>query len=212
MWCVILQPKGSTRNAVIPAGEGGVPKGVPDVVVVGQILRRATPPERIGSWKWNGMTVYLYAYKTGKAGTENKHELPPPHDKGLFFGESVLIAVQGGAPVSFSVTEFTKFHTEKFGGFEDLGDDEDEEEDDEDEDAEDAEEEDAEEEVEEEIEEEAEDVEEGVGEEEVEEDAEGEEAPRKPVVKAPKPKRGAKKMPAWYAQADMEPEPYLLTR
>jgi len=209
MWCVILQPKGSTRNAVIPAGEGGG-KGVPDVALVGQILRRAVPPERIGSWKWNGMVVYLYAYKTGKAGTENKHELPPPHDKGLFFGEAVLIAVQGGGPVSFSITEFTKFYTEKFGGFEDLGDEEDDE--DEGEDDEDAEDEEGEAEEEEEVEEEAEgEDEEGGAEGDAEEEAE-EEAPRKPVAKAPKPKRGAKKMPAWYAQADMEPEPYLLTR
>jgi hypothetical protein len=156
------------------------------------------------------MTVYLYAYKTGKAGTENKHELPPPHDKGLFFGEAVLIAVQGGAPVSFSITEFTKFYTEKFGGFEDLGDEGEEDEDAEGEEEEDDEEveEDAEEEAEEEAE--GEDAEGDEGEEVVEE--EEEEAPRKPVAKAPKPKRGAKKMPIWYTQVDMEPEPYLLTR
>ena len=183
MWCVILQPKGTTRNAVIPAEATAPGAGVPEVSVIGHILRRATPPERIGSWKWNKLTIVLFAYKTGKAGTENKHELPPPHDKGLYFGEAVLVAVKGSDPVSFQTTDFTKFYNEKFGGFENT----------------------------EEAAEEGEDGEEEE-EDEDEEEEEVEEAPVKRVAKVSKVKRNAKKMPAWYSQLDMEPEPYLLVR
>jgi len=207
MWCVILQPKGTTRNAVIPVEATVAGAGIPEVAVIGQILRRAAPPERIGTWKWNGMTIVLYAYKTGKAGTENKHELPPPHDKGLYFGEAVLIAVKGGTPVSFQTADFTKFYAEKFGGFEETGDGEEEEEEDEDED-EDEEEEEEEEEVEEAEGEEGEEAEEEV---DPEAEAEAEKEVKKPV-KVAKVKRNTKKMPTWYTQLDMEPEPYTLTR
>ena len=191
MWCIVLQPKGTTRNAVLPAGSA------PTVEVVGGVLRRATLPELIGTYTWNGHVIHLFAYKTGKAGTENKHELPPPHDTVLLFSEAVMIATKGGVPVSFGTAEYTKFYNESFGGFEDLGS-----EDSEDGGEEDEEEEEEEEEVEEEVE-----PEEGEG--EFEED---EEEPVRVVPKVVKAKRGAKKAPNYYTQTELMPEAYTLTK
>lgn len=190
MWCVVLQPKGTTRNAVLPAGSA------PTVEVVGGILRRATLPELIGTYKWNGHIVYLFAYKTGKAGTENKHELPPPHDTILLFSEAVLIATKAGVAVSFGTVEYTKFYNESFGGFEDLGS----------EDSDEGGEEDEEEEEEDEIEEE-----------EVEKEDEGEfdedeEEPVQIVAKIVKAKRGVKKAPNYYIQGELTPEEYTLVK
>ena len=71
MWCVVLQPKGTTRNALLPATAISE-SALPTPAMVGGILRRATPPEAIGTWTWNGLVLHLFAYKTGKAGTENK--------------------------------------------------------------------------------------------------------------------------------------------
>jgi hypothetical protein len=190
MWCVVLQPKGTTRNAVLPAGS------TPTVEVVGGILRRATLPELIGTYKWNGHIVYLFAYKTGKAGTENKHELPPPHDTILLFSEAVLIATKACVAVSFGTVEYTKFYNESFGGFEDLGS----------EDSDEGGEEDEEEEEEDEIEEE-----------EVEKEDEGEfdedeEEPVQIVAKIVKAKRGVKKAPNYYIQGELMPEEYTLVK
>ena len=201
MWCVVLQPKGTSRNAVIPNPDTLLQGGVPDAAVCGAILRRTSAPVLIGSWKWNGHVLYVFGYKTGKAGTENKHELPPPHDSGLLFGEALVIATKGNAAVSFNSTEYTKFYNEAYGGFEDLGSD-------------DSEEEDEEEEEEEEVEEEAEVEAEKEDEEEAEADEGEDEEEEEPARPAPKPaakaKRGGKRVPAWYTQADMEPEPYRL--
>lgn len=188
MWCVVLQPKGTSRNALIPADTK-----VHNPALVGTILRRATPPEYIGVWNWNGHVVHLYAYKTGKAGTENKHELPPPHDTALLFGEAVLIATKANVIVTFNTTEYTKFYNETLGGFDDIGS-EDSDTDDED--------------IESEEEEEA--AEESASEsetEEVEVEEEEEEAPR-PVIKIVKAKRNNKKATTWYNVSELVAEPY----
>ena len=128
MWCLILQPKGTTRNATLPTGR----TEVLDVDAACTLLRRATAPELIGTFKWvrqgvegGPITVYLFGYKTGKAGTENKHELPPPHDTVLLFGESLLCAMQAGALISFDAALFKNFYNELNGGFDDVDEDED---------------------------------------------------------------------------------------
>lgn len=197
MWCVILQPKGTSRNALLPADQ----KELLSPAAVGGILRRATAPELIGTYKWNGMTLHLFGYKTGKAGTENKHELPPPHEKVLVFGDIVVIATKGPTTmITFATTDYQKFHTsEESGDQEDAGS-HDSETDDEEEELED-------EEVEEEAEEEVEESEEeSVVSVEVEEE---EEAPR-PVRKlsAATIKRNNKKLPAWYVHTQLLPEVY----
>ena len=193
-WCLILQPKATVRNAVVPTTIAGIP----DAAAIGLILRRASPPELIGSYKYNGLVVYLFGYKTGKAGTENKHDLPPPHDKVLLFGEAVLFAVKEGTPVSFGTAEWPKFYETGHGGFEDLGED--------DSDDEEEGEEDEEEEEEEEVAAEEEEEEVVAAEEEEEE----EEPEAKPVVKITKVKRGNKRLPAWYSQPELVADAYEL--
>jgi hypothetical protein len=105
--CVILQPKGTTRNANIPTSVTDYPTPKD----VGDILRRVTPPDSIGTWKWGVHTIHLFGYKTGKVGTENKHELPPPHDTITLFGEAILICSTTATKevVTFTTQQFPKF-------------------------------------------------------------------------------------------------------
>lgn len=206
-YCIVLQPKGTTRNAQV--GESWLAEGKPSPAAAGAILRRATLPEFIGIWKDGKgaaqQTIHLYAYKTGKAGTENKHELPPPHDSILLFGEAIIFATVGTKFASFSDTEYKKWYAAAFGGFEDLGDDDTDSEGDGEEDEE------VDEEVAEEEEEAADDESESESEEEIAESEEEEEVVRKPVMKlAAKPKRNLKKLPAWVSADELVAEPYEL--
>jgi DNA-directed RNA polymerase subunit M/transcription elongation factor TFIIS len=197
MWCVILQAKGTSRNAVLPTDQ----KELLAPAAVGNILRRATAPELIGTYKWNGQILHLFGYKTGKAGTENKHELPPPHDKVLLFSDIVMIGTKANQMVSFGTTDYQKFYEEANGGFDELGS-QDSDTDDDDENLEDDEEE-----VEEELEEEAEeDEEESVAESVVVE--EEEEAPRPVVKPTAATKRNNKKLPHWYTHTQLRVEEY----
>ena len=74
--------------------------------------------------------VSLWGKKTGKANFENKYDLPPPLDKELFFGTCALVrtSVAGtsvaGSNALLDLTKETwlKIYEQLFGGFEDIGD------------------------------------------------------------------------------------------
>ncbi len=150
---VILSANGEARTMKTTAVTG-----IPTGAAVAKALRKTKPAEVIGSYTWNAMTLTIWGWREGKAGTENKHELPPPHDEILLFGDAV-IATANGADIT--VEQWKVFYDLAFGGFEDTksqGDEKEEEEEDADE--EDEEESEAEAEVEAEADEEADEVDE----------------------------------------------------
>ena len=96
-------------------------------------MKKKTDPDYIGCYNYKGKNIHLLGYQKGKAGTENKHELPPPHDSGLFFGDILVLVSKTddfSKPEVFKVEDYEAFYTYAFGGFEDLDEDEDEDEDD----------------------------------------------------------------------------------
>jgi len=111
------------------------------------ILKKKTKVSELGTYPFGSLLLTLFGYTSGKAGTENKHELPPPLDTTLYFGDILVIASPKSSswksPVQLTVEQYEKWYQNAFGGFEDLNEEEDEEEEEE-------EEEEAEEEVEEE--------------------------------------------------------------
>ena len=83
----------------------------------------ATPPTFEKSFKhrttWHvkkySFPVELWARTDGRAGQENKYELPPPVDETLFFGDCILVS---RAP--FTIALWQKIYKHLFGGFDDL--------------------------------------------------------------------------------------------
>lgn len=102
----------------------------PSAAAVSKALRKTKIPDFEGSYAWKDTTISIWGWKEGKAGTENKHELPPPHDNVLLFGD-VIAAIPKG---DFTIEDWKTFYNAAFKGFEDLGsedsDSEEEEEDD----------------------------------------------------------------------------------
>jgi DNA-directed RNA polymerase subunit M/transcription elongation factor TFIIS len=215
MWCLVLQPKGTTRNATLPADR----TEVLDAAGACAILRRATAPELIGTWTWipkgsgEAMILHLFGYKTGKSGTETTHKFPKglsipegvstpkPFETLVLYGEAVICATLADRLVSFDGNMFKTFVAEMTagaGGGADEDEDDEEAEDDDD---------DAEEEEEEEADDEVVDDDE-VAEEDVPDDDDDDETPAKVVVKFVKPKKGTKKIAAWYSLAELKPDSY----
>jgi hypothetical protein len=66
--------------------------------------------------------VELWARTSGRAGTENKYDFPPPVDTELYFGTCVLLRRDPatGDPIDLSVQEWSGIYETLFGGFEDL--------------------------------------------------------------------------------------------
>ncbi len=105
-------------------------------------LKKKDLPEQFGTYNYKSKRIYMFGYQQGKAGQENKHDLPPPHDSLLLFGDIVVLLCEKGSsfvsPLPFKPEDYEVFYNEAYGGFESLGeDDEDEEEDEDDEDEED---------------------------------------------------------------------------
>jgi DNA-directed RNA polymerase subunit M/transcription elongation factor TFIIS len=88
------------------------------------ILKRKTEPEILGEYEYGTLKLTLIGYKEGRAGTENKHELPPPLDDQIFFGDIVLIASKidkdWTSPVPFTLDQYEKFYSKQFGGFDEI--------------------------------------------------------------------------------------------
>jgi hypothetical protein len=186
---LVLTAKGDFKN-------GGLGEIKDDIEgAIGKALKRAKPPAFIGSWNWQKYKLYLYGYKEGRAGTENKHEIHEPFDDVILFGDAVLIASlekNPCKPAPFTQDLYKRFYND------DKGDDEEEEEEIEMDEIE---------EEEDEYEEEDEGVEEdddtGVL------DAEEEEEEIRPMLRI-KSASGFKKIAKWMHSPELVAEEYLL--
>ena len=77
--------------------------------------------------------VMVYARNDGRAGMENKYEMPPPIDNDLYFGKIGIVLRREEQLDDLSVEDWEEIYNKLYGGFEDLSKliKEDEEEDDE---------------------------------------------------------------------------------
>ena len=126
---VILSANGVSRTLKTAAIAAGAPV---TGAAAAKAIRKTKPASALCTYKYKGATLTLWGWDEGKAGTENKHELPPPHDEPLFFGDIVVTSSAG----DLTVDEWLVFYDVAFGGFDDLDSESeasDEEEDDDDE-------------------------------------------------------------------------------
>jgi DNA-directed RNA polymerase subunit M/transcription elongation factor TFIIS len=125
---LILTSSGDVKQGKITLATG---EKIPSVESIQKYYRRKVSPVQIGTYnpKDGGTQLQLFGYKEGKAGQENKHELPPPYDKVIIFGDIILVAVNGGEVLPFTAEEYHEFYNRAFGGFDDLGSSDEEEDD-----------------------------------------------------------------------------------
>ena len=128
---LVLVAKGDVKKIKLPLSLSE--KEVQDV------LKKKTVPTNLGSYIYDEYTLTLFGYTTGKDGTENKHDLPPPLDASIYFSDILLVACNNEnswkTPVTFTQEQYEKFYQKAFGGSE-SADEEDDEDDEGDEDEE----------------------------------------------------------------------------
>jgi hypothetical protein len=116
---VVLSANGESRQSRMTAA--------PSVETVAKLLRKTKKPDAVGVYAFEELQLTVWGWKEGKAGTENKHELPPPLDGVLLFGDAVVSAADAdGAPQDFTMEEWETFYDEAFKGFEDTSSSDDE--------------------------------------------------------------------------------------
>jgi hypothetical protein len=169
---VILSANGEHRTLKTAAFTAGSATGA----TVAKAVRKTKPAAVISTYTYKDQAITIWGWTEGKAGTENKHELPPDEDGSeapLLFGDAIAVSSSG----DFTEDQYSAFYEEAFGGFDNADSSEDEEEEEEDEEDEEEEEEEEGEEDEEKEEDDGEDGdadEEDEGEEEAAEEAEEE--------------------------------------
>jgi hypothetical protein len=87
---------------------------------VAKAIRKTKPASLILTYKYSEATLTVWGWTEGKAGTENKHELPPSptvDDPPLLFGDAIVTASDG----DFTAEEYLTFYEEAMGGFEETG-------------------------------------------------------------------------------------------
>lgn len=118
-----------TQKAEVKVGK--LPLGEVTLKTIQTYFKKKTEVEVLGTYKYKTLTLFLFGFTKGKAGTENKHELPPPHE-GIVFGDILLLASKNESdfsePVLFKVEDYEQFYSKVFGGFEDEEEEEAEEE------------------------------------------------------------------------------------
>jgi DNA-directed RNA polymerase subunit M/transcription elongation factor TFIIS len=118
---LLLTQNGEVKNAKISLQSDEQGCQLSDVQ---KYFKKKVVPTLLGTYPWKGQTLHLIGYKEGKAGTENQHELPPPHDKDLYFGDIVLLLAKDkksfAKPVLMKSEEYENFYTQMFEGFDDL--------------------------------------------------------------------------------------------
>lgn len=66
-------------------------------------------------------TVEVWSRDSGKAGTENKYELPPPIDSALYFGSLAIVGFnKKDEMIDLTDETWKKIYEHLFGGFEDI--------------------------------------------------------------------------------------------
>ena len=89
---VLLTTKGEVRKANISLNDDG------EITIdtVQKYFRKKEVPEELCRYTHNDRQFILFGYKKGKAGTENKHELPAPYTKQPRFGDIIVFQIMTG--------------------------------------------------------------------------------------------------------------------
>ena len=117
-----LTVKGEVKQVKLPA--------TVTLADIQKSLKKKTTAEHLGTYKYKNKYLQLFGYQIGKAGTENKHELPPPHDSMLVFGDILVFTTASEDDIThvipFKTEDYEAFYTSAYGGFDSM-DEEDEE-------------------------------------------------------------------------------------
>jgi len=107
---LLLQAKGDVRRIKLKDSTDSAPLNQESLQ---SILKKKTQVLELGKYTSSTYTLSLFGYKSGKAGTENKHILLSPLDAEQYYSDILLIASKGkqswSNPMTFSPDEYEAF-------------------------------------------------------------------------------------------------------
>jgi transcription elongation factor S-II len=116
---LVCSAKGELKNAKLALESDGSLKKE----TIQAYLKKKADPVELGHYTHEGTKIYLFGYKEGKSGTENKTELPPPYDSLVSYGDMLLIATTKGSwktPTPYTEAQWNTFKEAAMGGFDEI--------------------------------------------------------------------------------------------
>ena len=104
---VVLTTKGEIKKASLQ-----LTKGILNIDTIQKYFKKKEIPENLGYYEYEEKNIYLFGYKKGKKGTENKTELPEPYSEVTLFGDIILIVSLSNTwenPIPFTADQWTIF-------------------------------------------------------------------------------------------------------
>lgn len=86
----LLNVRGEIRRAQVKM----LDTSVLNLDLLQSYFRKKTPPVLIGNYQDGANQIFIFGYKEGKAGTENKCNLPAPYENTVLFGDALIIVSQ----------------------------------------------------------------------------------------------------------------------
>ena len=119
---IILRDNKSVKEILVP---DSLCTGQLDISVVQGIKSKGHDYiERECDFEWNNNVISMYCWSEGSESKINKHDLPPPIDNELYYGDILVLRHENGNLLDLSKDSYNKFYEDAFGGFEDIEDDE----------------------------------------------------------------------------------------
>ena len=83
---IILSIKGDVRKANLQLTDGEL-----SIETLQKYFKKKDEPEHICYYEHDDKIIFIFGYKKGKKGTENKTELPDPHASTVLYGDALVI-------------------------------------------------------------------------------------------------------------------------
>ena len=106
---VLLSIKGEARKANLQLTDDSELT----VDIIQKYFKKKEEPEQLCYYENDGKFIFIFGYKKGKKGTENKTELPDPYSELPVFGDAIIIVSPShrwNNPIPFTVDQWNTFY------------------------------------------------------------------------------------------------------
>ena len=119
---ILLRDNKSIKEILVP---NSLCTGQLDISAVSGIKSKGQDNiERECDYEWNDNLISMYCWSEGSESKINKHDLPPPVDNELYYGDILVLRHDNGNLIDLSKDNYNQFYEDAFGGFEDIEEEE----------------------------------------------------------------------------------------
>lgn len=124
---VLLSTKGEFKKINLQLSS----EGTLTMDMIQKYTKKKEQPEMVCHYDYDNKVIFLFGYKKGKKGTENKVELPAPYSELTLYGDIIVVASVNRSwecPIPYTVDQWTAFYQQDDEEEEDEEEEEEEEE------------------------------------------------------------------------------------